>query len=287
MNDRPTFLVIAGPNGAGKTTYGDSHSIGERIDPDAVAKRLNSADPANVAGAAARDALKRIDAALRERRDFTQETTLSSQQPLRAMQAAREAGFRVEVAYIGVRDVQRSLERVGARVEQGGHAIPNEAVNRRFSRSMENLPKAAAIANRTTIIDNNRAGPREVAVLEQGQPGKIATHVPGYFKSALEASEKSRALAHAERFLANSHEQNARDPAMRAAQSHVMRGHMAAKERFPDDPKRLATLTNQAKADVARRLGRGEHLEMAKIREGKAADIQPNQEQKRDKSRGR
>lgn len=38
---------------------------------------------------------------------------------------------------------------------RGGHDVPPQDVIRRFSRSLENLPKAVNLADRVTILDNS------------------------------------------------------------------------------------------------------------------------------------
>ena len=50
------------------------------------------------------------------------------------------------------------------RAARGGHSVPYEDVIRRFARSLENLPKAIALADKATILDNSTQGYRLIQV---------------------------------------------------------------------------------------------------------------------------
>ena len=58
--------------------------------------------------------------------------------------------------YTGVQSSLTSRARINSRVAKGGHQIPDEDIFRRFDRSMSNLPKAMAMADRSFIFDNQR-----------------------------------------------------------------------------------------------------------------------------------
>lgn len=71
------------------------------------------------------------------------------------MDEAKQRGYGVELVYIRLTSSALALERVAARVARGGHDVPPQDVIRRFSRSLENLPKAVNLADRVTILDNS------------------------------------------------------------------------------------------------------------------------------------
>ena len=64
----------------------------------------------------------------------------------------------------------------------------------------------------------------------------------------------------AERFRRQSDVQNAKDPELRKAQSHVALAMTVAAERFPNDHERRREFVAERKEDVAARLGRGEAI---------------------------
>lgn len=75
----------------------------------------------------------------RARQDFAFETTLSGRGYLRLVDRLMQSGWRVEMPYLALPDVQLSHDRVAERVAHGGHDIPAQAIERRFARSLYNL----------------------------------------------------------------------------------------------------------------------------------------------------
>ena len=156
----PTLVVVAGPNGCGKSTLTRTrwfHGV-EVIDPDAIA---------DAPGPAGREALRRRRAAIQEGRTLAVETTLAGSGPLRLMETARSAGYRIELHYVCVESPDQSLDRIRNRVALGGHDVPEPDVRRRFARSLANLPDAIARADQVLLYDNSAPDlpHREVAIL--------------------------------------------------------------------------------------------------------------------------
>ncbi len=159
----PTLVVVAGPNGCGKSTLTRTrwfHGV-EVIDPDALA---------DAPGAAGREALRRRRTAIAEGRTLAVETTLAGSGPLRLMETARSAGYRVVLHYVCVESPDQSLDRIRNRVALGGHDVPESDVRRRFARSLENLPVAIARADEVLLYDNTDPDlpHREVAIFMAG-----------------------------------------------------------------------------------------------------------------------
>lgn len=167
----PCLTVLAGPNGAGKSTiYEIIKPLGRFINTDEIEAAL----PPHVAKAdrektAARKALEAVGVELDNRRDFAIETTLAGNWPIRLMQEAKAAGYRVDFLFVCLDSATRSAERVAWRVEHGGHDIPLDAINRRFPRSLANLPRAVRLADEAAIIDNSARVPRWVLKIVQGK----------------------------------------------------------------------------------------------------------------------
>ena len=151
------LVVIAGPNGAGKSTL-VTHHLRRRlpvVNPDDIA--LERGEPSEVL-AAGREAVTRRLALIAEGRSLAIETTLTGQGELVFMRRAAAADYRIILIYVGISDVYLSLSRVRARVLLGGHDVPFEDLMRRYTRSIGNLPSAAATADRVFVIEND--GPR-------------------------------------------------------------------------------------------------------------------------------
>ncbi|MCY3754770.1 MAG: zeta toxin family protein [Alphaproteobacteria bacterium] len=154
---QPVLFIVAGPNGAGKSTLTKSGRF-ERariFDPDAVARRMAPDDPARAAVLAGRRIAQERRAAMAAGETILLETTLSGRDVLRLMREARATGYRVELHYIRLESVAVHLLRIECRVRAGGHDVPKADVRRRFSRSMENLPRAMALADETRFYTND------------------------------------------------------------------------------------------------------------------------------------
>ncbi len=166
----PCLTVLAGPNGAGKSTiYGITKPLGRFINADQIeavlSPRLSKADRERQA---ARTALEAVRLQLSRRRDFVIETTLAGNWPLRVMQDAKAAGYHIDFLFVCLDSAERSLERVEFRVRLGGHDIPPDVIERRFPRSLANLPKAVKLSDEAAIIDNSGREPRWVLKIEAG-----------------------------------------------------------------------------------------------------------------------
>lgn len=70
----------------------------------------------------------------------------------------------------------------------------------------------------------------------------------------------------AERFRRQTDVQNAKDPELRKAQSHVALAMAIATERFPSEPARQREFIAERKEDVAARIGRGETISGVEVK---------------------
>jgi predicted ABC-type ATPase len=171
----PVFIIVAGPNGAGKSTLARAQGI-PVVDPDVETARAES----NMAGG--RATVDRIRQMIGRRESFALETTLSGHHVFRVIQAARTVGFHVLVFFVGIASAEDCLERIKRRVELGGHDVPVVDVLRRYPRSLDNLPKAIALADRTLLFDNTDPGePRFVASFESGVLSEQGDVTPLWF----------------------------------------------------------------------------------------------------------
>ena len=152
MLDLPTLYVASGPNGCGKSTLTRTKWLNalDIIDPDAIARAIGSGTDLK----AGRKAITRRQKALRIGSSHLLETTLSGTGVLRHMEAARTAGFRIELLYVCVKSPDLPIDRIRTRVASGGHYVPEADVRRRFFRSLDNLPVAIARSDEARLYDN-------------------------------------------------------------------------------------------------------------------------------------
>jgi predicted ABC-type ATPase len=175
----PILWLIAGPNGVGKTTYARRYLRAvagtERfVNLDEIARGFSPLTPtpdAETATAAARAVLSRTADNIAARRSFALETTLAGLTHLRTMDAAKGAGFGVNLLFCILPDIGLALRRIADRVAAGGHAVPEADARRRFPRACGNFARYAAACDLWRILDTQLAEPRLVA---SGPPTAIA-----------------------------------------------------------------------------------------------------------------
>lgn len=141
---QPAVLMIAGPNGAGKTTLAyealrDFFSVNEFVNADEIARGLSPFNSESQAVAAGRLMLRRMDDLMAARKSFAFEATGASRIFADKLRAAQKAGYKIELMYVWLPSAAMAKSRVRLRVSQGGHDIPENTIDRRYQRSVENL----------------------------------------------------------------------------------------------------------------------------------------------------
>ena len=174
-NATPNLYIIAGPNGAGKTTFArkflpDYANCFEFVNVDLIASGLSPFDPERAALKAGRIMLEQIHSLAGRGLDFGFETTLSGKTYVRLLQEMKKRGFLIHIFFLWINDVELGLERIKLRVRNGGHAIPEGTVSRRFGRSLANfLSVYRPLADSWTIFDNSGNVPEMIAIEESGE----------------------------------------------------------------------------------------------------------------------
>ena len=167
----PVLTLVAGPNGSGKSTLTSSiwfEGSANLIDPDAIARRLDAAQPARSAIPAAREAVLRCRTLLAERASFTLETTLAGHGAIAIMRQARDAGYQTFLVYVSLGDPELHIERVRLRVSQGGHDIPDSDIRRRYWRSLMRAPEALRLVDQAVVLDNSGLYPARMLLFRRG-----------------------------------------------------------------------------------------------------------------------
>ena len=165
----PRLYIISGCNGAGKTTA--SYSLlpemldcKEFVNSDEFAKGLSPFDPSKASIQASRYMLMKIRYLLQRQRDFAVETTLATRTLLKIVKQAQAAGYTVTLLYFWLRSPELAIERVKARVEAGGHNIPEETIRRRYQVGIYYFFNYyAPICERWILADNSQIPFRVIA----------------------------------------------------------------------------------------------------------------------------
>ena len=174
----PTCWIVAGPNGAGKTTFALQYlptvaSCLNFVNADLIAAGLSPLAPEAELITASRLFLREIENRIRAREDFAFETTLAGRTYLKTIGRMHSEGWRVELIYLALPDLEMSKLRVAERVAHGGHSIPLQDIERRFPRSLRNLlAEYSFVVDRTQCFMNDGESPRLV-FLQQRESREI------------------------------------------------------------------------------------------------------------------
>ena len=140
--ERSSVVVLAGPNGAGKSTMAaellvEVLGVAEFVDADVIARNL----PRSGAGAitAGRAMLRRLDELGASGRDFGFETTLASRSFAPRIRKLTRAGYGCHLVFLWLPSADLAVARVGDRVRLGGHAVPEQAIRRRYRSGLLNF----------------------------------------------------------------------------------------------------------------------------------------------------
>jgi predicted ABC-type ATPase len=178
---------------------------GEYFNPDEVARARMVAESSlsqqEANGEAWRIGKTFLERAIREGGDFILETTLGGNTITHLLAEALAKGSEVRIWYAGLSSPALHIQRVRARVEKGGHAIPDAAIYRRYDTSRVNLIRLLPALTELRIFDNSLEAdpstgsipmPQLVLHLERGKimnPADLSA-TPEWAKSIVAAALK-------------------------------------------------------------------------------------------------
>ena len=162
------IVIIAGPNGAGKTTFAREFLPREAgcpdfINVDLLAAGLSPFEPDRAALRAGKLMLKEIFRRVGRGESFAFETTLAGLNYARHIPRWRAAGYHVRLVFLSLPTAELAVGRVKARVAQGGHAVQEAVIRRRFEAGRRNFETGyRRLADSWTLYDNVGEAPRLV-----------------------------------------------------------------------------------------------------------------------------
>ncbi len=172
---KPHVYVIAGANGAGKTTFArvflPKYALCQHfVNADLIASGLSPFSPSAVEIKAARLMLEQINSLAKCKVNFGFETTLSGRGHVGLLRSLKKHGYSIHLFFLWLPSAELALDRIDARVRQGGHSVPANVARRRFSRSLRNMFNLyLPLLDHWIIFDNSTDKPRVLAVEKAGK----------------------------------------------------------------------------------------------------------------------
>ncbi len=187
-----TYTIIGGVNGVGKSSFTGvlkerSTDLGIIVDVDKITAELGAG-----ALAGGKAALRKINECIGKGVSFAQETTLSGRKTEATAKQVAELGYHVRLFYIGLDTAAESLARIENRVRRGGHDIPEDDVERRFTGRWEALTKVLPYCDEAEFYDNDN-GFVKVAEYRNGELRMIGRHCPRWLTELMAYMEQSAA----------------------------------------------------------------------------------------------
>lgn len=128
----------------------------EFVNADEIAKGLSPFQPDRVSLKAGRIMLSRINELFSKNESFAFETTLATRSYRTKILDAKKNGYFVNLVFFWLNSVDLAKERVKTRVLEGGHNIPVEVIERRYTNGIKNLFNIyLPIVDKAYIFDNS------------------------------------------------------------------------------------------------------------------------------------
>ena len=165
----PRLYIISGCNGAGKNTASytmlpEMLECSEFVNSDEFAKGLSPFQPEKASIQASRYMITKVRYLLKRQKDVGIETTLATRTLLKTVRLAQSAGYTVTLLYFWLNSPELAIERVAARVEAGGHNIPEETIRRRYRVGIDYFfHDYAPICERWILADDSQIPFRVIA----------------------------------------------------------------------------------------------------------------------------
>lgn len=159
---KPRLIIVAGPNGSGKTTITEKllrhewMNGCEYINPDFIARdELGDWTTRESFIKAANIAQERRNSFLAEGKSIAFETVFSSQEKLKFIKKAKDAGYFIRLFFICTQDPTINAQRVAVRVMEGGHDVPISKIIDRYYKSIDQCVQALSLLDRLYVYDNS------------------------------------------------------------------------------------------------------------------------------------
>lgn len=173
------LYILAGCNGAGKTTVAyhilpEILKCKEFVNADEIAKGISPFQPDKVTYEAGKIMSRRIADLMSQNKSFAIETTLSALTYRQKIKEAQSKGYCVTMIFFWLQSIDLAKERIRLRVMEGGHSIPDNVVERRYNKGLNNFFRYfLPICDNVMLFDNSNQSPKLIMTKTKGRPNEI------------------------------------------------------------------------------------------------------------------
>ncbi|MBA3469136.1 MAG: zeta toxin family protein [Herpetosiphonaceae bacterium] len=203
--EKPQFVMLAGPSGSGKTTFLNNNrdTFPEHVvTPDAFMDQFSDLSKNEARQNAVVLANTQQADLIEQRQSFVQETLLADEAKIDLLREMQTRGYETRLVYMCLNNPKDNEDRVKHRIEEGGNFVPARLVEKDYHLSLQNLPQAVLVADKTQIFDNTAFGEQHAhvvsidhgAVIEQAPelPQWVEKTFPNGIQAHLDAGSRER-----------------------------------------------------------------------------------------------
>jgi predicted ABC-type ATPase len=160
----PEVFLLGGPNGAGKTTLAfrllaQGLQLHEFVNADEIARGLNPLNPSSQTGLASRLAIRRVADLMADQQSFAFEGTLSGKWQAKILRQCADLGYQTRLLFLWLPSAEMAMARVAERVQQGGHDVPKDLIQRRYQAGLRNLQNLyLPCVEEADVLDGSQLG---------------------------------------------------------------------------------------------------------------------------------
>ena len=197
------MIIICGPNGAGKSTFYETFLKNDpflgkvdfiNLDVEAALLSDENNTIEDVMIDAGRNIKNKITEKLQSTETFIYETTSAGRSQFKFMEQAHQLGFKIASVFIGLSSAQLSMLRVKERVENGGHDVPTDIIERRFPNVMKNFPEMLKLSDVSVAFDNSHKTPYQLIFMMDRRKLWVFHSYPKWLEAALKDRKTSKKI---------------------------------------------------------------------------------------------
>lgn len=177
--------LLVGGNGAGKSTFYRTQlqALGMPfVNADDIARDVFPQAPEAHSYEAAKIAENLRNSLLEQGKNFCFETVFSHPSKIDFVAKAKALGYQVVMVFVHLEQSALNKARVHQRIETGGHAVPEEKIESRIPRTVDNVLNALPLCDDLWVLDNSSASDpfRKILRIQDGQLHAFVNPLPDW-----------------------------------------------------------------------------------------------------------